>query len=835
MVNLIDSPGHVDFSGEVSAAVRLCDGALILVDVIEGICPQTKTALKQAWTEGLKPVLVLNKMDRLILEKKLSPLDAYVHLQQIVEQINAIVGVLFTSDLFESSTLTSENKEQPVNIQVEPDDQQYDWSSGIELTDDSQVYFAPESGNVVFASAIDGWGFTIDLFSQFLTKKLSINKDTLLRTLWGDYYFDSKRKRIFKGAQAKAKKPLFVQMVLENIWSAYETIAVKRDVIATEKIVKSLSLSVLPRDLNNSDPKVSIQAIFGQWLPLASSLLDVVCKLLPSPLELTEKRAERLMCSNLKRFENLPKETQLLKNDFVSCSAADDVTKIICISKMVCVDRKLLPENKPRFLSHEEIAMRREQAKAKQLLAQESNHLGSSSGTEITESQLCAVEEDKDIFIAFARVFSGTVRQGDEFYVLGPKYDPAARTSEGDINADHTLLDLGSKQHVTKTKLGRLFVLMGRELESIDCVPAGNVVGIADLDEHVLKSATLSTSLFCPPFVDLHVPAPPILKVAIEPQNPNEMAQLVKGLKLLDQADPNVLVKLEDNGEHVIITTGEVHLQKCVDDLSEHFAKIKLNVSKPIVPFKETIAHPRKIDMVNEVIDERNFAVKDANGHEGNGTLQVFTPNKKSFIKMRAVPLPESVTELLEKHKTLLKQLSSKNSHKDDIASATHDLRELLRIEFSNAGTPWSSDSVDKIWSFGPKYCGPNILFNNVEAYNRSCVWDSTKLSDESIGLLSKYDSSFVGGFQLASQSGPLCEEPMIGVGFVVDEWEMSPELEGQASDPHGPISGQIMSTVKDACRRSFQAQPQRLRIAMYSCTIQVASEALGESNEKIV
>ena len=52
VINLIDSPGHVDFSSEVSTAVRLCDGAIIVVDVVEGVQPQTEVVIKQAWLEG---------------------------------------------------------------------------------------------------------------------------------------------------------------------------------------------------------------------------------------------------------------------------------------------------------------------------------------------------------------------------------------------------------------------------------------------------------------------------------------------------------------------------------------------------------------------------------------------------------------------------------------------------------------------------------------------------------------------------------------------------------------------------------------------------------------
>jgi ribosome assembly protein 1 len=64
LVNLIDSPGHIDFSSEVSNAVRFSDGALVLVDVVDGIQVQTHAVLRQAWRERVTPVLVLNKMDK---------------------------------------------------------------------------------------------------------------------------------------------------------------------------------------------------------------------------------------------------------------------------------------------------------------------------------------------------------------------------------------------------------------------------------------------------------------------------------------------------------------------------------------------------------------------------------------------------------------------------------------------------------------------------------------------------------------------------------------------------------------------------------------------------
>lgn len=174
IVNLIDSPGHVDFASEVSTAVRLCDGAIIVIDVVEGVCPQTRSALSIAYVEGLKPILLLNKIDRLITEMKLEPLDAYVHLSQVLEQVNAVVGELFASDIMdreEREVVTDKKEEENTNER-----NLADWQSALEETDDSSLYFSPEQGNVLFASAIDGWGFGIKDFAKIYADKLGFSE-----------------------------------------------------------------------------------------------------------------------------------------------------------------------------------------------------------------------------------------------------------------------------------------------------------------------------------------------------------------------------------------------------------------------------------------------------------------------------------------------------------------------------------------------------------------------------------------------------------------------------------------------------------------------------------
>ena len=202
--------------------------------------------MKQAWTEQLKPILVINKIDRLITELRLAPIEAHHHLIQLVEQVNAVMGGFFASERLddeerwheERAKRLSAKKEATADLMTEQANQANGTETPTEADneqsrfderDDEDIYFAPETGNVIFASAVDGWAFRINNFSQLHARRLGIKEANLRQVLWGDFYLDPKNKRVLarKHLAKRNLKPMFVQFVLENIWAIYENVTLE--------------------------------------------------------------------------------------------------------------------------------------------------------------------------------------------------------------------------------------------------------------------------------------------------------------------------------------------------------------------------------------------------------------------------------------------------------------------------------------------------------------------------------------------------------------------------------------------------------------------------------
>ncbi|KAL3681346.1 hypothetical protein R1sor_024302 [Riccia sorocarpa] len=841
VINLIDSPGHVDFCSEVSTAVRLSDGAVVLVDTVEGVHIQTHAVLRQAWLERLKPCLVLNKIDRLITELKFTPAEAYARCQSIIMEVNNIINA-FRSEKYLSDVDSILTK--PTATGEEADDEE---------EEDEEDAFAPERGNVAFGSAGDGWAFRIDQFADLYAAKLGASAKALKKALWGHHYFVPKTKKIVgKKAAAGKLKPMFVQFVLEPLWQVYDAAMQGSDgVEMLNKIIKSMNLTIPPRELQHKDPRSVLQAVMSRWLPLSETVLGMVVECLPDPASAMHERVERLLPEEVsltesnKRSEG-ERELERVRKAVETCDSSEEAPCVVFVSKMVALPVEMLPRH-------------------------------NAQGELISNAEISAGDMDaggRECFLAFARVFSGTLREGQRMYVLSALYNPTAQEPDN--------------KHIQVATIESLYLMMGRGLEPLEKATAGHLIAIRGLGQQILKTATLSSTPYCWPFASMRFQAAPIVRVAIEPSDPADMGALAKGLRLLNRADPFVEVTVSNSGEHVLSAAGEVHLERCIKDLKDRFARVELEVSPPLVGFRETIE------------------LEEVSGTVQNNVTQIVTPNGRATIRVHVTRLPDALTQVLDGSHDSLRNIidenkaaprlskastqgslyAGENSGDDPVTSLRNRLLAAIDSGFEEGKKEevrkWT-EILKRIWVLGPRRVGPNLLLTPEEA--GSAVKEGGSLSSvngdsedvavvrgsplvsEKLGLVEKQadrnaaedehsplfkevkslESSVIAGFQLATAQGPLCEEPVWGLAFTVevfvntrervtaDSAESFPTGVDAAALPAGiesyggALSGQIISGVKDACRSAILSKNPRLVEALYFCEISTTADYLGQ------
>ncbi|RYP91407.1 hypothetical protein DL770_002452 [Monosporascus sp. CRB-9-2] len=257
LINLIDSPGHVDFSSEVTAALRVTDGALVVVDTVEGVCVQTETVLRQALTERIKPVVVINKVDRALLELQVSKEDLYQSFSRTIESVNVVISTYLDKTL-----------------------------------GDLQVY--PDKGTVAFGSGLHGWAFTIRQFANRYAKKFGVDRNKMMERLWGDNYFNPKTKKwtTKSSHEGQELERAFNQFILDPIFKIFSAVMnFKKEEIKT--LLAKLDLK-LPSADADKEGKQLLKAVMKAFLPAADSLLEMMILHLPSPTTAQKYRVETL-------------------------------------------------------------------------------------------------------------------------------------------------------------------------------------------------------------------------------------------------------------------------------------------------------------------------------------------------------------------------------------------------------------------------------------------------------------------------------------------------------------------------------------------------------------
>jgi len=258
LINLIDSPGHVDFSSEVTAALRVTDGALVVVDCVSGVCVQTETVLRQAIAERIKPVLLMNKMDRALLELQLEQEDLFLTFQRIVENVNVIIATYADDD-------------GPMGV----------------------VRVDPSNASVGFGSGLHGWAFTLKQFAEIYASKFGVDTEKLMKKLWGENFFNPKTKKWAK-VKADDNKRSFNMYVLDPIYKMFDAIMnFKKE--ETDKLLDRLELKgKMKHEELAMEGKPLMKAVMRNWLPAGEAMFQMIVVHLPSPVTAQKYRAAAL-------------------------------------------------------------------------------------------------------------------------------------------------------------------------------------------------------------------------------------------------------------------------------------------------------------------------------------------------------------------------------------------------------------------------------------------------------------------------------------------------------------------------------------------------------------
>lgn len=559
LINLIDSPGHVDFSSEVTAALRVTDGALTVVDCVDGICVQTETVLRQAIAERIRPTLVLNKLDRALLELKETKEELYTNMKKRVEDFNAklqIIGLAYENPEFYVKSLD------------------------------------PGLNEVSFCSGLQQWGFCLSTFARFYLERFNLKdkpeaEQKLSKILWSENSYFTSDDPFDKNGKFEKKGPesrrAFIVFVLSPIYKVRD-MCNSGDVKGITDYLKLFNTK-LPSDLPKEAGKPLFKVVMRTWLPAADCLLEQIILQLPSPVVSQKYRASLL-------YEGPEDECHKgIKN-------ADPTAPLMMyVSKMV-------PYSDNRF-------------------------------------------------IAFGRIFSGTISPGLKVRIQGQDYV------------------VGNKNDLFHKNIQRTVVMMGRSYKDVPDCPAGNIIGLIGIDTELKKTGTITTSETAHNIKSMKFSVSPVVKYSVRPKKACDLPKLKEGLLKLSKSDPFCVINFSDNGELTIAGAGELHLEVCLSDLKNDYAGVDIVTDEPIVNYLEGVSGTT----------ETAKMAKSANKH--------------NRIYMTCEPLDDELIEGIESGKLVVK-----------------DPKERAAV-FRDIGI--QEDWVKKLLFYGPEDKGPNIIVDETK------------------------------------------------------------------------------------------------------------------------
>ena len=658
LINLIDSPGHVDFSSEVTAALRVTDGALVVVDYVEGVCVQTETVLRQSLQELIKPVLMINKCDRALFELRHNAETMYQNFLRVIENANVIIS-------------TYQNEEYMGDLQVYPD-----------------------LGTVAFGSALHGWGFTLTTFAKMYAAKFKQDKNKLIKKLWGDNYYNPKEKKWSHEPEDETVQRAFCSYILNPLTKLANDVSTgKKEVF--QPLLKKLGIELKIEELELQG-KYLLRKVMQKWINASEALIEMIILHLPSP-KVSQKYRTLYLYQG-------PKDDECAKA-MLECNPNGPV--MMFISKMVPTS-------------------------------------------------------DNGRFYAFGRVFSGKVKAGEKVRILGPDYK------------------LGKQFDLHEKTIQRVVVMMGRKVNDVSDVPCGNTCSLVGVDEAILKQGTITTSKIAHTIRSMKYSVSPVVRIAVNAKNPADLPKLVSGLQKMSKADPLVQV-INTETEHIICGSGELHLEICLKDLVDDYAKIQITKSDPVVPYKETVIT------------------------KSSQICMAKSPNKHNRLYVIAEPLNED----------LVKEIEDGNIKPSD------DNKFIARTLIDKY--EWDQHDAKKLWVFGPDQIGPNFLIDQTKA----------------VQYLNEIRDSMESAFQNITKEGVLAEENLRGVRFGIQDVELHNDSIHRGGGQIIPTARRVYYASEITASPRYQepiylcniATPQEVMSGVYQCFSQRRGVVFSEES----
>lgn len=561
LINLFDTPGHSNFSDEVSSVLRIVEGVIFVVDAVEGITTQTKKILVEVIKQGLDIILCINKIDRLILELKIPPTDAYFKLKHTIDEFNLIIeqNSIYASQV--SSCLEGEPKNRFVSPQTE------------------SVIFSSSLYNICFSLKSFTKLYIEDIFSKYsqntitgikdLSKsekqisnlfKNSINKDDtdfISNCMWGDIYFINQLFTATKPKEEYGRSRTFIEFILEPIYKILGNV-LSLEKSELETFTKEIKIQLTNKEIT-SDPDVLLKIVCLRKLFYPECFTDSVFKFISNPIEGNIQKIKLFYLGNRNnKFYNdiISKKKHNKQNDNES-------------------EKPLLIHLVKQYHSND---------------LKEFNVLGRVLSGVLTKNVSLEIlgnrysEFDKE---------DKSVKLASNLWIYQSRYQiEIDKAYEGSI-----VMIKGIYEHVAKSATA----ILERYSQENTCYSKYDKSDIESIS--ILKPIDLFNT--------------PYFKISVEPLNPTELPKMIEGLIKIDKSYSSCKTKVEETGEHTIIGSGELYLDCIMHDLRELYSNIEIKVSDPVVLFQETVSetsafkcyststnNKNKISIVSEPLDD---------------------------------------------------------------------------------------------------------------------------------------------------------------------------------------------------------------------------------------